>query len=121
MALKIEISFTISRQRLEALYVLYEYLIDQYVPETNEEHLLYVHATTFYWRLEETVRKPFKKETRLSVSEPEALAFCMLWGGWNISDQLARIAILDIIAKIDKQSKNPKTITNEQFRKTHGQ
>lgn len=108
MAIKVELAINkVSRQRIQSLYDLYDFIIADYSPVDNHDHLLLTHAALMHWRLEDMLLKDFKNIT-LTLNEPEAAAFVLFWNEWHIADKLAEIAVLDIIQIIDKKSKNPR-------------
>jgi len=104
----VTVKFRISRQRLEALITLYEWMMDTFIPSTLNDgldFLLKAHLEEMYFML--TLAEPkCAKGTTLHLTEPQALAFCLFWGSWKIEDPLANVAVCDIIGLIDKQAKN---------------
>ena len=96
------IKIKVSRQRMEALYGLYDWMIGQYMPGPAHEHLLYAHLVAMYWRIEAMLLKDWEKAT-LKVNECEALAFCQLWGGATELNQPGREYALVIVAGIIEQ------------------
>lgn len=115
MALRITIDIPITRQRLEALYLLYNWIIDQMEVNDSLEYLIQAHAKDLHFTLESQLHKKWRTHT-LKLAEKDAIAFCELWAGYAITDPLARITVLDIMQKIDKTTNHAKATTYGKFK-----
>jgi hypothetical protein len=108
MRIKKEIGIKINRERLEALYALYDWLISVYETEDENEFLLFAHLVAMYNKVEHVLQKNFRT-TRLVFNEPEAVAFCMVWSKWNLDhDRYGKVVAHDLVSKIDKFRNNVK-------------
>jgi hypothetical protein len=97
-----EIGVRISRERLEVLFGLYDWLIAAYESENEGEFLLFSHVVAMYRKVEQVLKKNFQTIS-LNFSEPEALAFCQVWSKWNLDHNLyGKVVAHDLVAKIDK-------------------
>ena len=103
-----EIKLKMSRERLAGLEDVYSRVLDEYVPETDYEHLLHCHATVMFWRIAETLKKDFRT-IKLKISAPEALAFCLLFEDYAL-EAYGLVVVTEIMAKIDRVRKNNKQL-----------
>jgi hypothetical protein len=96
----------ITRSRAEALHEMHEWMVAEFVPENNHEHLLHAHLVGMMWKLEGHLENSKQKKFTVKVTAPEALAFLLLWGNERI-DMRRRGApvVCDLIKQIDKEYK----------------
>lgn len=107
----------LSRERMEALHEMYEYMLGQYIPADNYENLLQVHLVSMMWRLHDALAGSKQRKFTLKVSGPEAMAFLLLWGNEKM-DMRRRGAplICDLIKQIDKEYKGNLYAGNNSYR-----
>ena len=91
------------RARVEALLAIHEWMIGEYVPENNHEHLLHAHLVAMYWELDKMLAKHEQQKFTLFITERDAMAFCLLWGNEKMSmARYGAVQVVEIIKLIDK-------------------
>ena len=107
------IEIKLNRQRIENLYALFYWMSDNWMPETDIEHLWYCHLQAMSYYMGDLIRKGMNKQQNnytLKITAPEALAWCQFWGGNGLYDLSKRGAVevqyvMDIIDKVRKNNR----------------
>jgi len=102
---KREVRIKVSKQRVEALFSLYGWLIGIWENESEHEFLLFSHVTVMYDKLQRILllNDHQRKSFTLVMNEAEAMAFCLIWKDRSLShDVFGKVIILDMMGKIDK-------------------
>lgn len=114
---RIEIPIQLSRQLWGALYTAYDFIVDDFVPEDDYEHMLHANAWDMRWNIEHLLLLKWKKSKTMVWTWPQALAFWRLLNGYGLDNiPLSKIAVENVLKQIDKLVKNTKilnTATNK--------